>query len=421
MSNRYEALHRHESTRTLRTKHVLKTKQKRMAKKAVENWRMARANAELPSRAIQARSLIKYDRMIKDDCIKKQEEAEKRKLELEAQVAFGIRKNEKEMAAQAEALTSSSKDDDGASGRALTYEGNLLLQSEPSAATKAARRAADAAIWGLVEEALTAPLPQVECKMVLDDHRRSAPMLEDRRGVRVSLSLPDVPTREPPSRDEALAIVLRGTVAGTTHNARKMVERNAEDSRIWEHAKAALQGPLQAGVSLSLPRVPSPKPIDAGEVGSEWGVGWRAPIRVKKHAAERHLANLELDRLLGEQDAEDARWHKMEEQGTVKVDIARARNLRAMATGANPYATCTCNYEFGYTKPGETTKTTCKSVKTFIKSMTKNPRWDETFELHNVHNLAAFTVGQSAFGYSQRCLVPTQFAIPRHKIGALAV
>ena len=205
-------------------------------------------------------------------------------------------------------------------------------------------RAADAAIWGLVDEALGAPLPEVERSLLSDDHERAmvavrkrllgaictkkpniaktgsgqmqeklekmtflqasdrqvslagaskfrglsdtadererrealisrnraelrdaaamtavasfgasgggrrAPMLQDRQGVRVSLSLPDVPMPERASRDEALAIVLHGTQTaaaggGTAHNARRDAMREAADSSIWcENEQRSLFG-----------------------------------------------------------------------------------------------------------------------------------------------------------------------------------
>lgn len=459
MYDRRNELERHQNTRDVRVKHLNQAVASRARKKMVEQSLLAMANSQLGSKLTRERVVRKggkYDRMIAKDRVEKQQEADRRRKELEEQVAFGMLKNEEEMAAQAAALTSPTKGDMASSSSAYSNEGTLLLQCEPPGQVQAARRAADAVIWGLVEEALTAPLPQVECKLLSDDHDRaivaasdrqltlagaaqfrglsttadererreamvergqaelrdaakmkaaahfgssylSAPILQNRQGVQVSLSLPDVPTLEPPSRDEALAIVLRGTGRGTVHNVRHDAARDAADSKFWENADAALRRPLPIGVSLSLPQLPSPKPIEAGQAGSKWGMDRRAPIREQKHAIKKRLADIELDRVLGEQEAEDARWRKVEEEGTVVIEILRARKLKAMDISghADPYVTCSCDYEFEWDSPHDRSQDNLKftSVKTFVKKQTKNPRWDETFELHNVHNLATFTVG----------------------------
>jgi hypothetical protein len=460
MSGRRNELQRHQNTREVRVKHLNQAVASRSDKQMVEKSLLAMANSRLGSKLTRehvVRKGGKYDRMIAKDLVEKQKEADKRKKEVEEQMAFGMLKNEKEMAAQAAALTSPKTGDGGASSSGVSNEGALLLKSDAPVEVQAARRAADAVIWGLVEEALTAPLPHVEHKLLSDDHERamvaasdrqlslagaahfrgrsttadererrealvargnaelrdttkmkvaahfgshrSAPMLQNRQGVHVSLSLPDVPTPEPPSREDALEIVLRSTGRGTAHNARQDAARDAADSKFWDHAEAALRRPLPIGVSLSLPQLPSPKPIEAGQAGSDWGMDRRAPIREQKHAIKQRLADIELDRVLGEQEAEDVRWRKVEEEGTVVIEIARARKLKAMdITGhADPYVTCSCDYEFEWDSPHDRSQDNLKStsVKTFVKKQTKNPRWDETFELHNVHNLATFTVGRS--------------------------
>lgn len=455
---RREQLDRHRESRQVRVKHLKKATKTRSDQKKVENALLAMADSNLGSKLTRERSVRKggkYDRMVAKDRIEKQKQEDKRRQDLEAQVAFGMLKNQEEMAAQAEALSSPKKGDDTSFSSGIN-EGALLLQSEPPAAIQAARKAADAAIWTLAKEALEAPLPQVKHELLSNDHEKamvaatdrqlslagagqfrslsatadererrealvnygraelrdaakmkaaarfgshdSSPMLQNRLGARVSLSLPNVPTPEPPSRGEALAVVLHTTGGGTAHNVRQEAAREAADNIFWGHAEAALRRPLPIGVSLSLPQLPSPKPVEAGQPGSEWGMDRRAPIREKKHAAVKRLADLELDRVLGKQEAEDARWRKVEEEGTVVIKIVRARKLKAFdVTGhADPYVQCSCDYEFQWDSPHDKSQENLKStsVKTYVKKQTKNPRWDETFELHSVHNLATFTVKQ---------------------------
>ena len=90
-----------------------------------------------------------------------------------------------------------------------------------------------------------------------------------------------------------------------------------------EQASDALRTPLPIGISMSLPELPNPRPIEAGHAGSEWGMGRRAPLKENKHAAEKRLADLDLDQRLAEQAAEDKRWREVEEEGTVVVEIVR--------------------------------------------------------------------------------------------------
>ena len=432
MFDRRQELARHEEAREVRVKHLKKAQATRTDQLTVEKAMLSIANSRLGSKLERERIVRKggkYDRMVAKDRIEKQKQADKRQQELEAEMAFGMLKNKEEMAAQAEVLTDMAKVDETASSSAFSNEGALLLQYDPPATVQAARRAADAAIWGLVDEALNAPLPLVERKLLSDDHERamvalsdrqlslagaaqfrglsttadererraalverghaelrqaakmkaaaqfgslgSPPMLQNRQGVRVSLSLPEVPTPEQPSRHEALEIVLHGSGGGTARNARLEAARDAADSKFWDFADAALRRPLPIGVSFSLPQLPSPSPIEAGQAGSEWGVDRRAPLRKEKHAVERRLAELELERVLGEQEAEDARWRKVEEEGTVVIEIMRARKLKAMdITGkADPYVACSCDREFEWDSPNDRSQEDVKttSVKTRVQ------------------------------------------------------
>ena len=56
---------------------------------------------------------------------------------------------------------------------------------------------------------------------------------------------------------------------------------------------------------------------------------------------------------------------------------------------ADPYATCSCDYEFEWDSPHDQSQEAVKytTVKTITKKQTKNPRWDDTFELHRVRTL----------------------------------
>ena len=84
------------------------------------------------------------------------------------------------------------------------------------------------------------------------------------------------------------------------------------------------------GISLSLPNLPELNPIPTGAPGSIWGTGLKAPLREKKSRVKKRVADLELERKLGEQAEEDRRWGEVEETGKVaiciKIDEFRIQN-----------------------------------------------------------------------------------------------
>ena len=294
---RADELQRTHDARAVRVKHLKKMKQSRDDLKREEMVLGGMTDAVLGSRERKKILMRRYDIMLRKHQRKKEEEERQRRQRLEAEVLFG-KAQEAEAFAASDALSPSKR---GAG------QGGALMLTD---AKTAARREADAAIWGLVGDALD------------------------------------------PST-------------------------------------------MAVGVSFSLPNIPAARPISAGKPGSTFGVGKRGKMKAEKAKVVQHLADLEQKAIDAAQAAEDKRWAVMEEEGTVVVEVVRAKGLKGMDVSghADPFVVLSCDRSFEWDSPHDTSTDVHRlhSVRTNTKKRTKNPRWDQQFELHGVHNRATFT------------------------------